>query len=366
MELPRLKVGTDIEVKMPVYINDRYIHTLLMGKSGTGKSTSISNWWEQDHYYGNAKVLVDPSGSLARGCYSISGGRYCSLNHPISINLMKAPYADGQISESIAEAVNQVISITTPNQLFTVKMREILDEAVKWCLKNNRRSLLSVRDYILNLKGQGDTRDGIIARLNFILNDDRMQKILCGNNSIEWGELIRNRQTFILDCFGMGKEKMVFAGSIITQGIKNYFRYERQTEYQPLSLYIDECHNFINPNMFDILKEGRKYKLSCVLATQDFATIDDKMTRTMLNVGNIVSYRLGYREAQHIAKELDIKSQDLQFIEKYHVAYMTPREKGIAKAPRPPFFIEKEPPTQAEPQRKSRPSWFTMGSYQPA
>lgn len=365
MGLPRLKIGSDIEIKMPVYVQDRYIHILLMGKSGTGKSTSISNWWEQDHFYGNAKVLVDPSGFLARDCYSISGGMYCSLKHPISINPMKAPYSENQISDIIAEAVNQVISITTPNQTFTVKMRGILDLAVKYCLKNNRRSLLNVRDYIANLRGDGETRDGILARLNFIINDEKMERILCGSNSVEWGELIKNRQTFILDCFGMSKEKMIFAGNIITQGIKNYFRYDQPAEYLPLSIYIDECHNFINPNLFDILKEGRKYKLSCVLSTQDFATIDDKMTRTMLNVGNIISYRVGYREAQHIAKELFLTPPDLQSLEKYHVAYMTPKDKGIAKAPRPPFFIEKELPVMEEPRRKAKPSWFTMGSFQP-
>ncbi len=74
MDLPRLKIGTDWENKMPVYITDRYLHILLMGKSGAGKSTSISSWWEQDNYYGNAKVLIDPSGFLARDCYSISKG----------------------------------------------------------------------------------------------------------------------------------------------------------------------------------------------------------------------------------------------------------------------------------------------------
>jgi hypothetical protein len=365
MDLPRLKIGNDVEIKMPVYVDDRYIHILLMGKSGTGKSTSISNWWEQDHYYGNAKVLVDPSGFLSRDCYSISGGLYCSLKHPISINPMKAPYSENQISDIIAEAINQVISITTPNQTFTVKMRGILDLAVKYCLKNNRRSLLNVRDYIGNLRGDGETRDGILARLNFIINDEKMERILCGSNSVEWGELIKKRQTFILDCFGMSKEKMIFAGNIITQGIKNYFRYDQPAEYLPLSIYIDECHNFINPNLFDILKEGRKYKLGCVLSTQDFATIDDKMTRTMLNVGNIISYRVGYREAQHIAKELFIMPEDLQSLEKYYVAYMTPKDKGIAKAPRPPFFIEKELPVIEEPRRKAKPSWFTMGSFQP-
>jgi hypothetical protein len=351
---------------MPVYIQDRYIHTLLLGKSGTGKSTSISNWWEQDHFYKNAKVLVDPSGFLARDCYSISGGRYCSQDHPISINPMKAPYTDSQISDIIAESVNQVVTVTTPNQAFTVKMRGILDQAVKWCINHNRRSLLNVLDYVINQQGDKETRDGIISRLTFLLNDPRMEKLLCGNDSVEWGELIAKKQTFILDCFGMSKEKMVFAGSLVAHGINSYFRYSRPAEYFPVSLYMDECHNFISASLSDILKEGRKYKLSCVLATQDFAVIEERMARVMLNVGNIVSYRLGHREAGFVARELDISSQDIQFIEKYHVVYLTSKGKGLAKAQRPPLFSPKEPPIEVEPQRKAKPSWFTTESYQTA
>lgn len=72
MDLPRLKIGMDVEIKTPVHIKDRYLHVLLMGKSGEGKSTAISNWWEQDNYFGNAKILIDPSGTLARDCYSIT------------------------------------------------------------------------------------------------------------------------------------------------------------------------------------------------------------------------------------------------------------------------------------------------------
>jgi hypothetical protein len=376
MDVPRLKIGFDVEINMPVYIDERYIHILLMGKSGEGKSVTIANWWEHDNYYGNAKVLVDPSGFLARDCYSISRGKkvnvdgltYCSMEHPISINPMKAPYTESQISDIIAETINQVVSVTTANQQFTVKMRGILDEAIKYCLRNNRKSLLNVLDYIKNMQGDKETRDGIIARLSFVLSDERMVKILCGNDAVEWGQLIRNRQTFILDCSSMSKEKMVFVGTLVAHGISAYFRYARPKIYNPLSLYIDECHNFVNPYIFDILKEGRKYKLSCCLSTQDFAVIDDRMTRVMLNAGNIVSYRLGHREASYVAKELAMAPEDIQFIEKYHAVYLTPKGKGIAKAPRPPFFKEVKPPKMVEPQRKAmKPSWFTMdtsGSYQ--
>jgi hypothetical protein len=384
MELPRLKIGFDNTTLMPVYITDRYVHILLIGKSGAGKSTSISNWWEQDNYYKNAKVLVDPSGFLARDCYSISKGKYCSQDHPISINPMKAPYTDSQVSDLIAEAVNQVVTVTTPNQAFTVKMRGILDQAVKWCLNHNRRSLLNVLDYVINQQGDKETRDGIISRLTFILNDPRMEKLLCGNDSVEWGDLISKRQTFILDCFGMSKEKMVFAGSLIAQGINSYFRYSRPAEYFPLSLYIDECHNFISASLSDILKEGRKYKLSCVLATQDFAVIEERMARVMCNVGTIISYRVGHREAQIMANEMGKIKPDLvekvfngknfvekvtpyntkdiiQNLEKYHVAYMTPKAKGIAKASRPPFIREIKIPIKVEPLRNSKkPSWFTL------
>jgi hypothetical protein len=386
MELSRLKIGLQLDC-LPAYVSDRYTGIMMLGKSGTGKSAIITNWWATDCYYPYSKILIEPAGFLARDCYSISKGKafYCSLETPVSINPMQTPYDPNQISDNVAEALNQVIVLTTPNTTFTVKMRSILDYAVKRCLGNNRKSLLHVRDYIQNMKGDGETRDGIIHRLNFLLNDERMQPILCGNNSIEWGKLIQDGQSFILDAFGMSREKMIFAGNIISQGIKNYFRYERPKEYRPLAMYVDECHNFINFNFMDILKEGRKFKLGVVMATQDLAVIDEKLARVMCNVGSIVSYRVGSREAQIISNELGKVKEDLvenvwkgeklvskvitfdtktelQNLPKYHVAYMTPKEKGIAKTPRPPLFRKMEV-KRVEPKIKSK-GWFTLESYQ--
>lgn len=367
-EFSRLKIGLDWEKKMSVYIDKRNVHIMLAGKSGTGKSESILGWWEQDNYYRHAKVLVDPSGSLAQSAYSISRGIYCSLDHDVSLNMMIAPYSDDQICDIIIESVNQMVKQTSPNNPFTVKMVDLLVIAIKWCLKNNRRSLLHVLDYVKNMSGNSETRDGITSRLQYLLNDPKTVKLLCGSNSIEWGQLIAKKQTLIMDCWGMNRVKMVFAGSLITNGIKNYFRHSKPKEYKPLSVFLDEAHLFLNPGITDVLAEGRKYNLSFCLATQSIAAIrDDIMRKVLLNVGNICTYRVGYQDAQLIAKELDMAPQDLQFIEKYHLAYLTPKARGIAKAPHPVLVREVQPPKVA-PQRKAKPVWFDLEpleSYQP-
>lgn len=364
MDLSRIRIGRTEDLRS-VYCAERYTHLLVLGKSGAGKSSWILGRWEEDERGRCAKALVDP-GFLPRECYAVSKGRaiYCSLDHPVSLNPMQSPYGPDTVSDLIAECVNQVIALTTPNQPFTVKMRSILDDAIKYCLAHNRKNLMNVRDYIATLKGDGETRDGIIHRLNFLVNDERMQPILCGNDSLKWGEFIARGQTFILDCFGMSREKMVFAGNLVSQGIKNYFRYERPRTYHPLALYIDECHNFVNFNFMDILKEGRKFKLSCVLSTQDFASIDERLARVMLNVGTLVCFRVGAREAALIAKEMDCAPQELQFLEKYHLAYMTPKERGFAKAPRPPLAkrMEIKPASTAprtEPRAQAK-GWFPL------
>ncbi|MHC1743939.1 MAG: hypothetical protein AB9873_13025 [Syntrophobacteraceae bacterium] len=359
MELPKIRVTYD--GFMPVYWKDRHTHLTLLGKSGQGKSSFIKHCWYQDNMYRNAKILIEPSGFLAHECYSISGGEYCSLKTPISINPMQSNYDPDTISDLIAECINQVISICSSNQPFTVKMRSLLDESIKWCLERNRRSLIHVKTHLEAQTGNTETRDGIIHRLNFLLNDERFHTIITGNDSIKWGELIANKGTFILDGFGLSKEKMIFAGNLISQGIKNYFRYERPKEYKPVSIYVDECHNFINTNFMDILKEGRKFKLSCLLATQDFSDIEDKLTRAMLNVGNIVSYRLGSREARMVASELGVTAPDVQLLEKHSLAYLLGNKSGTGKAPRPPQ-VKIVTIKKVEPKKTSR-GWFTLEPY---
>jgi hypothetical protein len=280
---------------------------------------------------------------------------------------LQAPYESNQIVDNVIEAFNQMVTMTTANERLTVNMIGLLDNSIKWCLKNNRRSLLLVRDNIELSKRFVEARDGVVQRLNLLLNDERLFEILCGNNTIEWGQFIDERQTLIVDTSGMSRPKMIFLGALISSGIKNYFRYQHRDEYQPLSLLVDECHLYLNADFFDILKEGRKYRLSCVLSTQDFSSISERMMRTMLNTGTLISYRVGHKEAQHLAQEMGCSPDTLQTLEKYHVSYLTPSQRGIAKTPMPPLVKKIVLPKKGQhPIEKFKHKWVPLQSYHPA
>ena len=62
--IPRLKIGTVDYVPTYIKSDERFTHILLLGKSGTGKSTFIENCWQQDSYFKNAMILIEPHDRL--------------------------------------------------------------------------------------------------------------------------------------------------------------------------------------------------------------------------------------------------------------------------------------------------------------
>lgn len=357
----------------PVLWEDPFTHLFMSGKSGTGKTVLLKNWWQECSYFKSSKILVEPSGFMAKDCRNLSPrALYCSLDNPISLNPMAQPYGVNQKIDTLCEAINQVIEASGGGTGdLTVHMRSAIAPAVTQCVAKSRLTIDAVLTEIKKAQMNELTRRGIVARLEFLLEDERFNRILCGENPIEWGEFIEESKSLIFDASGMSKDKMVMAGTLIAMGIKNYFRYLKPKRYRPVRLFFDECHNFLNPNFFDLLKEGRKYKISCIMATQDFSMISDTLVKVLLNVGTIVSFRVGYEVASKIAREMRLRPEDLQNLPDYHLAYMTPRGTGRAKAPSPPFIRRRKwkaelrmaKPEKTEIRKNASGGWFPLEPY---
>jgi type IV secretory pathway VirB4 component len=344
-----------------ISVRNRYIGTALFGKSGTGKTAQLLTQWQNDCYMPYAKVLIESTGNLARDAYSASRGKaqYCSINHPISMNPLESDYNEDQICDTIIETIDQFVTVVTPNEKMSANQRPILISATKECLKyDGRKNLTSVLD-VVKRKKSSPTRNAIIDRLEMILSDRRLDPIICGPSPINWNEFTRKGQSLIVDCSGIGKDKMVFLGSLVTHGLAQWFRYTGGSG-KPIAVFVDEFQNFINPSVLDIIHEGRQFKIGIVLSTQNLSKFDKILTRSILNIGNIICFRVGHREADLIGKELCTDSKTLQTLPNYHVAVMNDQEIAIVKTSSPPYLPKIKP--QVKP--KVRPArWFTLEPY---
>jgi hypothetical protein len=332
---------------------DYFTHLLILGMSGTGKSIMLANLWKQ--ILRAKRILIDPASSLAQACYSMSKGKvlYCSLETPISINPMAAPYPPPTIVGTLSETLNQLIKLTTQNKDLTSNMHNILDRAIRECLEADEKNLLYVRDRLESYPASA-ARDGILSRLNYILSDERMVPILCGG-PINWGDLPKS---FILDSSGMSPAGGIFVGNIITQGIKNYFRYEKV--FRPLAIIIDECQLYLNENFGPILTEGRKYKVCGIFATQLLDLLPPHFGGLLLSAGTIASLRVRAMTARILGREMGIDPTELQRLEDYWLYYMKGNDIGKAKALYPPIYRK----MSVRPKPKSR-GWFKLVPYQP-
>jgi len=202
----------------------RYRHFFLIGSTGVGKSTMLKWFWFYDCLMPVAKILIDPSGSFGKEAYSMSKDAiYCSLEHPVGLNPLMLPYHPDDICDIIIEAINQVIVLLTSNITLTVRMRSIIRDAITYCVKNNRRRLDQVIDYLRVMKEHHETRQSIIDRLMMFVQDERMFKIFCEMPVVDLQTLISRKQSLIIDCHGMNEDKMIFTGTVVTQMVKNFF-----------------------------------------------------------------------------------------------------------------------------------------------
>ena len=76
-------------------------------------------------------------------------------------------------------------------------------------------------------------------------------------------------------------------------------------ERRDFYLYVDEFPSFATSSFSTILAEARKYRLALVVAMQYLDAIDTKLLAALLvNIGNLIVFRVGVKDAATLAKEL--------------------------------------------------------------
>jgi len=79
-----------------------------------------------------------------------------------------------------------------------------------------------------------------------------------------------------------------------------------EEERKDFYLYIDEFQNFTTPSITTILSEARKYRLDLIISHQFIAQLQDKIREAIFgNVGNMVVFRVGVKDAEFLVKQFE-------------------------------------------------------------
>jgi hypothetical protein len=324
--------------------SDRLGHIYVIGKTGVGKSTLLSNMAMSDILRGKGLAVIDPHGDIAKTLVnSIPGSRRQDLvyidpmngNSPVAFNPLHAVspayhhlVASGLVStfrkiwgDSWGPRMEYILRFTLltllnfpeatlldiqplltdpgfrASVLSFVSDTAILSFWEKEFEKYSPRLRSEAISPILNKMGLFITSIPLRRIVGQKTTTFRMQQVLDGGKI-----LIAN-----LSKGQMGEDASSLLGCMLVTSIQLAAMHRAKQDEErrrPFYLYIDECHSFITLSFTDIFAEARKYKLSLFITHQYINQLQEPIRKAIFgNVGTIICFRVGSEDAEYLVKE---------------------------------------------------------------
>jgi len=339
-------------VEKEVTLNDeqRLRHCHIIGATGTGKSTLISNLFLEDVKKGNGCVIFDPHGDTIEEIiphipkdklndvilidpsdsqYSF-GFNLLSAKTEVEKIVLSSDLVDAFIrhSTSWGDQMTSVLSNAINTFLNSSKGGTLLD-LKRFLLENSFRKdfLKSVDDrsihyywdneYVLLKKG---SISPLLTRLDTFLRPRIIRNILAQKEGLDFNEVINNRKILLVKLSQglIGEENSYLLGTLILSKIYQVAQARQllnKSDRYPFYIYLDEFHNFISPSINGILSGSRKYGVGLILAHQELNQIKDpNIYNSVLSNTNIrICFRLGDLDAKKLESGFSsFDSNDLQ------------------------------------------------------
>ncbi len=336
--------------KKPVYIaseKDRARHFYIIGQTGTGKSTLMSEMIKQDIESGKGVGVIDPHGDLIEDTLSIIPKERIDdvvlfepfdRERPCGLNMLEwetPEQRDFAISEMIM-IFNQLFDQSMIGPMFEYYMRNAMaalsadkddigtiveiprmftdDEFMK--KKVSKVSDHMVRDFWLKEWSQttGQTRSDmmgyVVSKIGRFVADETMRNIIGQQKSgFDLDKIMSGKKIFLANLSkGLtGELNSSLLGMILVSKMQiSALRRAKIVEEErvPFYLYVDEFQNFTTESIAVILSEARKYKLNLILAHQYMPQLKDEIKNAVVgNVGNMISYRIGVDDAEFLERQ---------------------------------------------------------------
>jgi hypothetical protein len=322
---------------------DRRQHLYAIGQTGTGKSTLLRNLIVQDLEAGEGVAVIDPHGDLAEEILDyIPPWRTdhvvyfdaTDAEHSVGLNLLaRVPERDRHlVASGIVGAFKSIwrdswgprleyflyacvaALLDCENVSLLGVQRMLVDERYRdWVIRQVKDP--SVRSFWLSEFASYDNRflsevlSPVRNKVGQLLMAPPMRHVLGQVSSTFDPRFMMDRGRILIANLSKGRlgaDKSNLLGAIlVTQfQLAAMSRADTPEDRRPdFYLYVDEFHNFATDSFASILSEARKYRLCLTLAHQYIDQVSEPIRDAVFgNVGSLVSFRVGERDAEDLAR----------------------------------------------------------------
>jgi hypothetical protein len=330
-----------VECQVTLNAEQRVRHTYIIGASGTGKSTLMSNLIQQDMENGQGLAIFDPHGDLIDNILgSIPANRIddvilidpADMESTVGFNILSAhTELEKNLLASDLVSVFQRLSTSWGDQ-----MTSVLNNAILAFLESERGGTLvdlqrfliedgfrkeflttvqdeQVRYYwdeVFKKLTGGKSVGPIITRLGSFLDRKPIRRMVTQRDDrLDFAEIMDTGKIFLarLPQGQIGSENAYLLGSFLVSKFQQTVmarQAQNAAARRDFWLYIDEFHNFITPSMAQILTGARKYRLGLTLAHQELRQLqrDSEVASAALsNPCTRICFRVGDEDARKLA-----------------------------------------------------------------
>lgn len=325
---------------------DRRLHTYIIGKTGTGKSTLMENMIFDDIREGRGVAVVDPHGELISHILDlIPEDRIADVvyfnpadsSYPIGFNLLEN--VDPEMKNVVASGVvgifkkifgeswgprleyilrNAVLALLDyPNSTLLGVMRILTDNAFRRLVVNEIKDPV-IKDFFINEyeKYEPKFRQEAIApiqnKVGQFLSSSTIRNIVGQPKSTMDIRTIMDQGKILLADLSIGRigeDNSALLGSMLITKIQLAAMGRtdmKELERRDFYLYVDEFQNFATDSFATILSEARKYRLNLVMINQYISQMPETVANAVFgNVGTMIAFRVGATDAEALKHEFE-------------------------------------------------------------
>jgi len=353
---------------------DRRYHTLVTGKTGTGKSTLLENMIVQNIRNGEGLAVIDPHGTLIDNLLKrIPKERMkdvvyvnpADTAYPVGFNLLETTnehhlivssvvsifkhlYKDSwgpRLEMILANSISAVLVGPHPTLLGVYRM--LVDDVYRKQITKRLTDpvLRSFWDEFetYDRRFKNEVVSPVLNKIGQLLMTSLLRNIVGQSKStINIRDIMESRKILLVRVSKgeLGEEKSNLLGSaILTKIFLSALEREKVAEGKrpDFYLYVDEFHNYLTDVFASILSEARKYRLNLILAHQYLDQVSDVVRPALFgNVGTMIVFRVGATDAEVFEKEFaphnSFTAEELKKQKNFEFSYKT-LEKGVEQEP---------------------------------